>query len=417
MRFKFTFFINMLYYIRINYDLYVLRGDYQIMRILKIEANGLKLFPNNLEIDFIATQRVRNDKSEMLHKISSKIYQNNVLAFIGINASGKTTTLKVCSFIIQMLNNEAINNIESNTILKGLTEKDKIIFDIYFSISSEFIYKLETTIIKHEFRDEVKNRFIIKNEKLWKKNIKSIKTKKSIFDFTNLEPIQFRKGDEEYLPDDVSIIISLNKKNNTKIYFKDLLNWTNINLIRMLGEFPQELITFLDSSIEYLKPRRDGDNIEIVLKFKGKKEILLKSPLELEKYLSSGTIKGINVFISAMMVLSKGGYLIIDEIENHFNKELVATLVRFFMNHKVNKKGAVILLSTHYPELLDEFERSDNIYITRNNSGLSVEKLSNILKRNDIKKSELYQSGYLQGTVPSYESFIEFKKALMRFGE
>jgi len=316
-----------------------------------------------------------------------------------------------------MLNNEAINNIESNTILKGLTEKDKIIFDIYFSISSEFIYKLETTIIKHEFRDEVKNRFIIKNEKLWKKNIKSIKTKKSIFDFTNLEPIQFRKGDEEYLPDDVSIIISLNKKNNTKIYFKDLLNWTNINLIRMLGEFPQELITFLDSSIEYLKPRRDGDNIEIVLKFKGKKEILLKSPLELEKYLSSGTIKGINVFISAMMVLSKGGYLIIDEIENHFNKELVATLVRFFMNHKVNKKGAVILLSTHYPELLDEFERSDNIYITRNNSGLSVEKLSNILKRNDIKKSELYQSGYLQGTVPSYESFIEFKKALMRFGE
>ena len=87
------------------------------------------------------------------------------------------------------------------------------------------------------------------------------------------------------------------------------------------------------------------------------------------------------------------------------------------MNHKVNKKGAVILLSTHYPELLDEFERNDNIYVTRNNCGISVENLSNILKRNDIKKSEVYQSGYLQGTVPAYESFIEFKKALIRFGE
>jgi hypothetical protein len=87
------------------------------------------------------------------------------------------------------------------------------------------------------------------------------------------------------------------------------------------------------------------------------------------------------------------------------------------MNHQVNKKGAVILLSTHYPELLDEFERSDNIYITRNNGGISVENLSNILKRNDIKKSEVYQSGYLQGTAPVYESFIEFKKALIRFGE
>jgi len=66
---------------------------------------------------------------------------------------------------------------------------------------------------------------------------------------------------------------------------------------------------------------------------------------------------------------------------------------------------------------LDEFERSDNIYITRNNGGISVENLSNILKRNDIKKSEVYQSGYLQGTTPAYESFIEFKKALIRFGE
>ncbi len=389
------------------------------MRILKIMVNGLKLFSNNLEIDFTTTQRVRNDKSEMLYKISPQIYQNNAIAFIGINASGKTTTLKVISFVIKMLNNESINNIENNTVLNGLRGKDKIVFDIYFSVSSELIYKLETTIIKNEFNDEIKNKFIIESEQLWKKDIKSIKTKKSIFDFANLKPIQLRKGDEEYLPDDVSIIISLNKKNNVKIYFKDLINWTNINLIRMVRKFPQELITFLDSSIEYLKSNigTEEKDIKIRLKFKGKEEILMNSPVELQKYLSSGTIKGINVFINAIMVLAKGGYLIIDEIENHFNKELTATLVRFFMNHKVNKKGAVILLSTHYPELLDEFERNDNIYITRNNGGITVENLSKILKRNDIKKSEVYQSGYLEGTVPVYESFIKFKKALIKFGE
>ena len=389
------------------------------MRILKIKANGLKLFPNDLEVDFTTTQRVRNDKSEMLHKISSKIYQNNAIAFVGINASGKTTTLKVISFIIQMLNNEPINKIKNNSILNGLIGKDEIAFDIYFSVSSNSIYKLETTIIKSEFSDELENKFIIKSEQLWRKNIASIKTKKSIFDFANLKPVQIRKGDEEYLPDDVSIMISLNKKNNLKINFEDLINWTNINLIRMFGEVPQELITFLDPSIEYLKSniKKEEKDVEIRLKFKDKEEILMNSPLELQKYLSSGTIKGINVFISAMIVLSRGGYLIIDEIENHFNKELTATLVRFFMNHQVNKKGAVILLSTHYPELLDEFERSDNIYITRNNGGISVENLSNMLERNDIKKSEVYQSGYLQGTTPAYESFIEFKKALIRFGE
>jgi len=389
------------------------------MRILKIMVSGLKLFPNNLEIDFTTTQRVRNDKSEMLYKISPQIHQNNAIAFVGINASGKTTTLKVISFVIEMLNNKSISNIKKNDILNGLIGKDKIVFDIYFSVLSNSIYRLETTIIKNESSDKIENKFVIEREQLWKKDVKSIKTKKSIFDFTNLKPIQLRKGDEEYLPDDVSIMISLNKKNNTKIYFEDLINWTNINLIRFLGDFPKELITFLDSSIEYLKfnIEKEEKDIEIRLKFKGKEEIVMNSVVELEKYLSSGTIKGINVFINAMMVLSKGGYFIIDEIENHFNKELAATLVRFFMNKKVNKKGAVILLSTHYPELLDEFERNDNIYVTRNNGGISVENLSKILKRNDIKKSEVYQSGYLEGTVPAYESFIEFKKALIRFGE
>ena len=388
------------------------------MRILKIKANGLKLFSNDLEVDFTTTQRVRNDKCEMLYKISPQINQNNAIAFVGINASGKTTTLKVISFIIEMLNNEAINNIKNKSILNGLLGKDKIVFDIYFSVFSESIYKLETTIVKNELGDDLENNFVIESEKLWKKNIKSIKAKKHIFNFTDIEPIQIRKGDEEFLPDDVSIIISLNKKNNIRINFKDLINWTNINLIRILGDFPPELIAFLDSSIEYLKIDREKekDDIEIRLKFKGKSEILMNSPMELEKYLSSGTIKGINVFINAMLVLGKGGYLIIDEIENHFNKELTATLVRFFMNHKVNKNGAVILLSTHYPELLDEFERNDNIYVTRNNGGISVENLSKVLKRNDIKKSEVYQSGYLEGTVPAYESFIEFKKALIQFG-
>jgi len=353
----------------------------------------------------------------MLYKISPQIYQNNAIAFIGINASGKTTTLKVISFIMQMLNNEPINKIKNNTILNGLKKQDKVVFDVYFT-SSDSIYKLETTI-KNESIDEIENKFIIENEQLWRKNIKSIKTKKSIFDFTNLESIQQRKGDEEFLPDDVSIIISLNKKNSTKIYFKDLINWTNVNFIRILGDFPQELITFLDSSIEYLdiSVKKEDKDVEIRLKFKNKEEILINSPFELENYLSSGTIKGINVFINAMMVLAKGGYLIIDEIENHFNKELAATLVRFFMNHKINKKGAVILLSTHYSELLDEFERNDNIYITRNYAGIGVENLSKILKRNDIKKSEVYQSGYLKGTTPSYESFIKFQKALIKFGD
>jgi len=388
------------------------------MRILKITANGLKLFSDSLNLEFVTQQRVRNESSEMLFKIAPKIYQNNVLAFIGVNASGKTTTLKLISFIIQMLNNESINKIGANEILNGISGTEKITFETYFSVELEIVYKLVTTIIKAEDGKAGDSRYIIKEEKVWMKEIKHIRTRKSLFDFDDLDPIQVRKGDEEYLPEDVSIVIALNKKSNTKIYYKDLVNWTNINLIRFMGDFPKELITFLDPSIEYLKSSNSSaeGKMEIRLKFKGKEELIMYDPGEMAKILSSGTIKGINVFINAMMVLGRGGYLIIDELENHFNKEIAATLIRFFKDHKVNRNGATIIFSTHYSELLDEFERNDDIFITRNNGGITVENLSRVLKRNDIKKSEAYESGYLSGTTPRYDAYIDLKNTIIESG-
>lgn len=388
------------------------------MRLLKIKVNGLKLFSENLEIDFTTSQRVIKNKNEMLYEISPQVYLNKAISFIGINASGKTSTLKVISFIIQMLNNKPINNIKTNDILYGISGDDKVTFETYFSTQSGTINKLVTVVAKDKLFDGEDEKFVILDEKMWSKEIESIKTKKSLFIFEDIDPIQVRDKDEEFLADDVSIIIAMNKRNSSKIYCKDLINWTNLNLIRVLGKFPKELITFLDPSIEYLESEvsEDEKKVEIKLKFKNKEEIVLYSPLELERYLSSGTIKGINVFMNAMMVLSKGGYLIIDELENHFNKEIVATLVRFFMTNNVNKKGATIIFSTHYPELLDEFERNDNIYIVKNEGGIKAENLSKILNRNDIKKSEIYQSGYLEGTVPAYEAYMNLRKSIINSG-
>ena len=114
---------------------------------------------------------------------------------------------------------------------------------------------------------------------------------------------------------------------------------------------------FLDPSIEYLRGDVNDKVTDIQLKFYGKEEISINNPLMLEHYLSSGTIKGLTVFMNALLSFYEGGYLLIDEIENHFNEEIVVTLVRFFLDKKVNKNGATIIFSTHYSELLDEFER------------------------------------------------------------
>ena len=52
-------------------------------------------------------------------------------------------------------------------------------------------------------------------------------------------------------------------------------------------------------------------------------------------------------FTLAHEVLRDGGCLIVDEIENHFNKEIVSTLIRFFMDGKLNKNGGMLIFSTH----------------------------------------------------------------------
>lgn len=134
-------------------------------------------------------------------------------------------------------------------------------------------------------------------------------------------------------------------------------------------------------------------------------------------YLSSGTVKGVRVFSDAINVLKNGGYLLVDEIENHFNYELVASLLRLFMNKQTNPNGAVIIFSTHYSELLDELERNDSVFITKNNHGLKVENLNFLLKRNDMKKSEVYQSNFLGGTAPKYKSLLALQDSIIKSWE
>ena len=84
------------------------------------------------------------------------------------------------------------------------------------------------------------------------------------------------------------------------------------------------------------------------------------------------------------------------------------------MNKRTNPKGAVILFSTHYPELLDELERNDAVFITRSDHGLTVDNLNAFLKRNDIRKSEVYQSDSLGGTAPKYKSLMNLQKSIIK---
>lgn len=379
------------------------------MKLLRITADGLPLFKEKLDICFYAQQRVSEDQKEILYPLFSNIYLNPANGFIGINASGKTSVLKVILLALGIINNEPINHIETRDIMRNA---NKVVLNIFFfSESNKEICRLETAITSKQTKTEGTVYRII-SEKIWSKPTDEITTRKSMLDFDGKEPVMVRSGQEDFLSDDVSIMIARNKKTGENMRVVNLLRFTNINLLPFSENIPAEVITYLDPTIESLQFDEKDQKTVIRLKFKGKEEIVLNNPVELNNYLSSGTVKGMITFTLAQEVLQKGGYIVVDEVENHFNKEIVTTLMRFFMDSKLNKNGGTLIFSTHYPELLDEYDRNDSIFIIRNRDRITVENLSTILKRNDIKKSDAYQSGFLEGTTPMYEAYMRLKKSM-----
>ena len=382
------------------------------MKLLRVTAQGLPLFKEKLDLPFYAQQRVAEEDKINLYSLFSNIYLNPSNTFIGINASGKTSVLKVLLLALGIINNEPINHINTKEIL-GNT--DKAVLNVYFySETNNEICRLETVITSENTRIEGAVYRIV-SESLWSKKVEEVTTRKAMLDFDGRKPIIVRDEQESFLSDDVSIMIAYNKKTGEHIKVVSLLHLTNINVLPVSEGIPAEIISYLDPTIENLYFEEKNEKPVIHLKFKDKEEIVLNNAIELNNYLSSGTVKGMITFTLAQEVLKDGGYLIVDEIENHFNKEIVSTLIRFFMDGKLNKNGGMLIFSTHYPELLDEYDRNDSIFITRNRDGITAENLSNILKRNDIKKSDAYQSGFLEGTTPTYEVYMQLKKSIAAF--
>lgn len=381
------------------------------MKILRITAQGLPLFKKELDIIFYAQQRVgESDKENLYHLLETPAaYLHTASAFIGINASGKTSVLKVIQLALDIVQNEPVNHSTAKMILG---ETDKAVFRIYFCDRKRNICCLETEICtKAKLNNEYV--YVITDEKLWLKPASAVKSKKYLTDFTGMEAMAVRNKSEVFLSDDVSFIIAHNKQINDRLEVRSLLSYTNMNVLPFSEEIPLDVVAFLDPTIEKLCFDRIENKTVIRLKFKDEKELVLSSAVELEQFLSSGTIKGIITFSMVKEILQSGGYILIDEIENHFNKEIVTTLMRFFMDCSFNKNGGTLIFTTHYPELLDEYDRNDGIHIVRNRQGITVENLSNILKRNDIKKSDAYQSGFLEGTTPAYSAYMNLKKSMM----
>jgi AAA15 family ATPase/GTPase len=389
-----------------------------MLRILRIEYKNLPVYDGNFAIDLFAADRVMKD--EFLYRMHNTLYLQNLISFAGMNATGKTTALRLINLAMRIvINNASLNDIIS--IRYGMLGNDSEMIvtfcndDTVYQLHSYFAEtntSVASNISHYSFKEEI----------LKSKSLKGIKRRKDLLNFDDAKVLAKRseldaQAKSVLKPDD-SIVIMVTRDNDCIV--QDVLTENYVNYSPMLGDTPSAVLNAFDENIEYLKTytydQDNHKNLQWVLKFKNNETVYrTDNPIELNRLISAGTIKGQTIIGLATAVLSKRGYLIVDELENHFNKEIVHVILDLFNNEKTNPRGACLIFTTHYSEILDFIDRKDNIYLTRKKNGLlSVSKLSNEINRNDIKKSELIISNYLHGTAPKYQQIKKLKDYVCR---
>lgn len=392
------------------------------MRIVRVEINNVTLFNQKFAVDFVNSDLVRKNREDNenilpAYRVKSGIYTQVLMAFTGLNATGKTTALELLSAITQViLQGKSLNDASIQQVFLKLIpvlKERKLEWKIFFIhehtfyhlhsvISSEDI--LNTAIENNGFKfifEELKG---IALSKVSRKNFKDVSQFKTYIN-------RSQEKDNPYLQEDVSIASSLKGVKGTVF---PLGQNTNFNFPAWLGVPSEEALHVFDPNIQNLSIRRDKDgNSQYTLSFKNRDDFTYGgSPMGLVNLLSSGMIKGLTILPGIIRTLKLGGYVFIDEIENHFNKKIIEWFFKLFMDKTTNPKGACLIFSTHYPELLDSFIRKDNIYITRRDKENYFEcvRYSDFVKRNELLKSKVILENVINGTAPRYQDLENGRK-------
>lgn len=119
----------------------------------------------------------------------------------------------------------------------------------FFSGKLNEICRLETIITSRKSKLEGTS-YSILSESLWIKDVDEVTTRKGMLIFEGKEPAMVRSSQEDFLPDDVSIMIARNKKAKEHVCIVNLLKYTNENVLTFSEEIPSEVIMFLDRRLE-----------------------------------------------------------------------------------------------------------------------------------------------------------------------
>ena len=386
--------------------------------LLKIIATNYKGLENNFTLDFVTQERVTSDSrdNEETIQLGKGLNVQKILAVTGGNASGKSSTLSLIFQVCFLLNNGTWSGNPSN-----FKDKNKpITLHIEFFLN-DYIYLYDIEIIINTIRylgtDTMSPMYKINKETLYRTKYSPNYGRKYI-EKGNFEIVSIEENDRKTINNfGISIIKNISQNSIIANYFGPNVSYVENfprlnNLYNLIKKCDKELLSqilkILDSSIDRFEPI--GNQL-VRFKRVGSKESIIPFTEALD-LVSSGTIKGLEVYIKLINTIKTGGMIIIDEIENSFTKLLLANILMIITDNNINVKNAQLVFSTHYIEMLDLIDRRDLIiYVERSENGIIATNYYKYKFRSELSKSACFENEFFSKMV-KYDDLINIKRLI-----
>lgn len=402
------------------------------MKLLKLSVSGLTIL-KPFVIDFYASSRVMTADTEVRQLSQScNVSTETAMAFTGLNATGKTTVLRSIGLAVNLITGRELLGTLAIAPIVTLFGEDGVTIQVIYQDDGG-LHLLKSHLISHvvengsEAWPGLDRVCVIQDETIWNHPALHI-TKKALSDFDAFKQQSHTKCVTRKTQD--STILSAlgqtrsiatiqqtneqsgNKRNRTNAAVQasvvSVIDSDLGGVQTLLNATPQVTHVF-DRSVDSIETRDDGMTI---VHFSGDVPDRKTSGIGLNALLSVGTVRGIRIVRAAITALRNGGYLLVDEIENSLNKKLVEVIIDLFRSPVTNPNNAVIVFTTHYPELLDYLDRTDQIYFTRRQNGnrATVSKLADLGTRTDLLASTQFEANRFGGTAPKADDLMALRK-------
>lgn len=372
------------------------------MKLLRVKASNFKNCCDGFTIELTPKARKSSeDKEYELQEIAPGLFTFNTTAFVGKNASGKTTAIELLDCAYSILGDFRLEGKHYNY--------DGVELEITF-FHEGFLYRYETELFSGK---TMRNQAVFRNEHIYCK----------AYFKTNVNEIFKDDGYEEMkdlgdLPEDTSNIFFILKKKQSRALFFDSYSGgadTYELLFRALKNYKigtdvlGKVIRVFDKSILELS-RLDDHNYRVVTE----QSEQVMADTQLVYFLSSGTTKGVLLYTMMVASLQEGFDLLIDEVENHFHKTLVENMISLYKDKSINRNNATLIFTTHYCEVLDQMGRQDNIWICNANGKIHLDNMYESYNiRPALLKSRQYYNNAFR-TAVNYDDLMALKKVLKK---